>query len=111
MIQTVDQIIEEVRALPEAERKKLFELIEIEKSKENGQGDDLRERNEKFRLAQKWIEEHKEEFDGQFVLLEGDRLIAHGTNPKLLYDTARANGIEIPFVKRITAKDLPFGGW
>jgi hypothetical protein len=58
-----------------------------------------------------WIEEHKEEYDGQFVLLEGDVLIAHGTDPKKLYQTARAKGIEIPFVKRVKAKDLPFGGW
>ena len=56
-------------------------------------------------------DEHKEEFDGQFVLLDGDRLIAHGKDPKPLYDVAREKGIEIPFVKRIKAKELPFGGW
>ena len=111
MIPTADQIIEEVRALPEAERKKLFELIEIEKSKENNHGDDLREENEKFRRALQWIDEHREEYDGQFVVLEGDVLVAHGADAKALYAQARAKGIKTPFVKRVRAKILPFGGW
>lgn len=111
MIQTANQLIENFRTLPEPEREKFFELIEAEKNKEIVNGSDLKQRNEKFCRALQWIEENKEEYDGQFVLLEGDRLIAHGTNPKNLYETARANGIEIPFVKRIKAKDLPFGGW
>lgn len=111
MIQTAEQIIENVRALPEPEREKFFELIEAEKTKATVNGNDSEQKNEKFRRALQWVEENKEKYDGQFVLLEGDRLIAHGINPKELYETARAKGIEIPFVKRIKAQDLPFGGW
>jgi Family of unknown function (DUF5678) len=110
MIQTAEQIIENVRALPKPEREKFFELIEAEKP-EKGGSRDLEKQNEKFRLALKWVEENRKEFDGQFVLLEGDRLIAHGKNPKKLYEAARAEGIDIPFVKRIIAEDKPFGGW
>lgn len=114
MTPTVEQAIEIIRQLPPIDRKRVLDWIEEENQKisdKENKREDLERRNERFRRALQWIEAHKEEFDGQFVLLEGDQLIAYGTNPKELYDTARAKGISIPFVKRIKAKDLPFGGW
>jgi hypothetical protein len=111
MMKTAEQIIETVRTLPKPERENFFELIEVEKFKEIETNEELKQKNKRFRQALQWVDEHKEKFDGQFVLLEGGKLIAHGTNPKELYATARANGISIPFVKRVKAKDLPFGGW
>jgi len=110
-MQTAEQILETVRTLPKPEREKFFELIEVEKFKDIETNEELEQKNKKFRQALQWVDEHKEEFDGQFVLLEGDNLIAHGTNPKELYTAARAKGISVPFVKRVKAKDLPVGGW
>ena len=111
MTPTAEQLIETVRALPGSEKKKFFEMIEAEKTREIDKAKNFRDRNEKFRPALQWIAEHKEEYDGLFVLLDGDQLIAHGKDPKPLYSKARAEGIEIPFVKIIKAKELPFGGW
>ncbi len=112
---TVENIIESIRRLPPPERAKVRDWIDEEVQKDlNGdqeKKDELERKNEKFKRALQWIEENKEEYDGQFVLLEGGDLIAHGTNPKELYETARNKGIKIPFVKRVKAKDLPFGGW
>jgi hypothetical protein len=111
MIQTAEQLIENFRTLPEPEREKFFELIEAEKGEKTVNGNDLEQRNEKFRRALKWIDQHRVEFDGQFVLLEGDELIAHGMDAKALYAEARGRGIKTPFVERVRAKVLPFGGW
>lgn len=111
MMQTAEKILESVRALPKVERKKVFELIEAEKYKDQDQSLDLRRQNEKFQSALQWIEKHKEEFDGKFVVLDGDKLIAHGTDSKTVYDEARAKGYKSPFLKRVKAKTLPFGGW
>ncbi len=111
MIQTAEQIIENVRALPKVERRKLFELIEVEKNRENEQTGDLQEKNEKFQLALQWIEEHKEEYDGQWVVLDGDKLVACGNDSKTVYDEARAKGYQSPFLERVKAKVLPWGGW
>lgn len=111
MIQTAEQIIENVRALPETEREKLFELIEAEKTKENRQNEDWREKERKFQLALKWIDEHRKEFDGKYVVLDGDKLIAFGDDSKTVYEEARAKGYKSPFLKRIKAEILPFGGW
>lgn len=111
MISTAEEIIENVRALPRFEREKFFKLVEAEKANLKPHEENLELRSKKFQLALQWIEKNKEEFDGQFVLLDGDQLIAHGKEPKPLYEQARKMGIEVPFVKRIKAKELPFGGW
>jgi flagellar motility protein MotE (MotC chaperone) len=115
MTPTLENAIEIVKALPPPEREKFFDWVEEEKQSEQSEKEtisrELAQKNEKFRRALQWIEEHKKEYDGQFVLLEGDQLIAHSKSPKELYTTARAKGISVPFVKRIKAKDLPFGGW
>ena len=64
-----------------------------------------------FRRAQLWIEEHKEEYDGQFVVLDGDKLIASGPDSKTVYEEALSKGYKSPFLKRVKAENLPFGGW
>lgn len=103
---TFEQAIEIVKALPKGEREKVREWLDEHQEETQNAVDD-----EKFRLALKWVDDHRKEFDGQFVVLDGDKLIAHGTNAKELYDIARAKGIEVPFVKRVKAEILPWGGW
>jgi hypothetical protein len=115
MMQTAEQIIESLRALPLSEREKFFDLAEEEKTKilseREAKNIELEMKNERFRRALRWIEEHKEEFDGQWVCLDGDNLIAHGFDGKKVYEEAKSKGIETPFLERVKAKELPFGGW
>lgn len=105
MTPTVEQAIEIIRRLPPTERAKVREWIDEHKESVENKDD------EKFKLSLKWIDEHRKEYDGQFVLLDGEKLLAHGTNPRKLYLKAREIGIKSPFVKRIKAEILPFGGW
>ncbi len=110
MIQTVEKLAESVAALPTDERERFYRLLNS--SLKNGGADQEHElSDENFRKALKWVDEHRKEYDGQFVLLEGGEMIAHGTDPKLLYEEARRLGIRAPFVKRVKAVVLPFGGW
>ncbi len=111
MISTAEEMLENVRSLPKFEREKFFKLIESEKVQATTKDEELKLSNEKFQLALKWIEDHKEEFDGQWVVLDGNNLISHGTDSKTVCDEARAKGIEVPFLKRVKAKILPWGGW
>jgi hypothetical protein len=109
----LEQIKQNIRQLPP------LELEDLRRWLNNGNATDkeaerrakLQQDEEKFRRSLKWIDEHREEYDGQFVLLEGGELIAHGTDAKALYAEARARGIETPFVERVKSKVLPFGGW
>lgn len=115
MTPTVENAIEIIRQLPPPDREKVRDWIDEENQKELTEAEakkaELERKNQKFKRALQWIEENKEEYDGKFVLLEGDNLIASGINPKELYEIARNKGIKIPFVKRVKAKELPFGGW
>ena len=81
------------------------ELIEKEAKKV-----ELEIKNEKFKRALQWIEEHKEEHNGKFVVLDGDELVVFGTDSKTVYDEARAKGYKSPFLTCVKAKILPFGG-
>ncbi len=105
MTPTAEEAIKIINQLPPVELAKVREWIYEHQTVVSQNNDD------KFQLALKWIEQHKEQYDGQFVLLDGDKLIDHGKEAKPLYEKAREIGIEIPFVKRIKAKELPFGGW
>lgn len=60
----------------------------------------------------RWLKEHRHEYMGQWIALDGDRLVAHGTNAREIFQTAREAGIKVPFVEQILpSDDLPFGGW
>jgi hypothetical protein len=56
----------------------------------------------------RWLAEHGREYIGQWVALDGDRLIAHGPDAKAVYAAARADGAERPLVDSVHDPDLPF---
>ena len=59
-----------------------------------------------------WLVAHEDEYAGEWVLLEGDRLLAHGDDPLLFREIVRAEGIEIPFIVHVRKEKGPFmGGW
>lgn len=115
MTPTIEEAIEIIQKLPPPDRAKLFDWAEEEKRRESVAREEkinqLKRKNEKFKLALQWLEENKEEFDGKFVVLDGNELVACGTDSKTVYDEARAKGYTSPFLTRVKAKTLPFGGW
>ena len=59
-----------------------------------------------------WITQHRHQYVGQWVVLDGDRLISHGLDPRPLVEQARSEGIERPLVIRIQEEPTTFtGGW
>lgn len=59
-----------------------------------------------------WIAAHWREYAGEWVLLDGDRLIAHGDDPLPFKELCRSEGIEVPFLVHLPKDDTPFtGGW
>jgi hypothetical protein len=59
-----------------------------------------------------WLLEHGGEYAGEWVALNGDCLLAHGTDGRLVLSEARRAGVDVPFVVRVESTDeLPFGGW
>jgi hypothetical protein len=61
---------------------------------------------------QQWLIEHSKEFAGQWVALDGNRLLSHGNNARDVYEAAKKSGINRPLVVQVEKEnELPFGGW
>ncbi len=115
---TLEQIIDEARSLSLAEKRKLRQALDLELEQvkaqdraqpthsENG-GRETRER----RL--KWLKSHREEYGGQYVALDGDRLIAVGPNFRVAREKALAAGKTHAFVTYLSKPDemAEMGGW
>ncbi len=48
-----------------------------------------------------WIKAHRQDYTGQWVALEGDRLLGHGPTSREVIAAARQAGVESPFVIKL----------
>jgi len=99
-----EKALELVSSLPPSDLEKLGEWIRTKRHQEengNAISEQTKEEVRKYKLAKKWIAVHKKEFIGQWVCLEGDELISHGTDAVEVHNQAKAEGIEAPFLERI----------
>lgn len=116
---TLEQVIEAVRQWPLAERRRLRgQLLTMEQQEAawllvtRPQGETVEQQIERFRRVMQWIEEHRAEYLGQWVALEGDQLISHGSDALQVHNAAKAAGIVSPFLERIEEEEVPYwGGW
>jgi Family of unknown function (DUF5678) len=77
-----------------------FEQVSKQPPATNGASKELR-----------WLKEHRHEYMGQWVALDGDRLVAHGTNAREVFQAAREAGVKVPFIEQILpTDDMPFVG-
>lgn len=108
---TLERILDEVKSLTPEERRQLREALErgavcAVVLPPAGAG------NDRWGREQRWLGEHREEYQGQWVALEGDRLLASGPDGRAVYEAARAAGVRAPLVTRVEPRDeLPFAGW
>ena len=111
MNSSFDQIIKSIEQLPAPEQERIRRWLE-EKGGSNG-GNASEPHGSRSAKSLRWLDENREKYSGQWVALDGDRLIASGATAKEVYTKARAEGVEIPFVELITKREsVPFtGGW
>lgn len=107
-----DQIIKSIEQLPAAEQERLRQWLD-EKSTANGGENASQGHTNRSVKSLRWLDQNREKYAGQWVALDGDRLIASGSTAKEVYAQARAEGVEIPFVELVTEPEAgPFtGGW
>lgn len=62
-----------------------------------------------------WVHQHRDEYRGQWVVLDGDRLLGHTSNSAeatAIFKQARIDGVRSPYVKLIPVDDEPIWmGW
>ena len=112
MIPSLDQILKSIEQLPTAEQEKIRRWLEG-KGATNGEGHGSQAHTNRSEKSLRWLHENRDKYSGQWVALDGDRLIANGPTAKEVYSKAKAEGIEIPFVELVTEEESgPFtGGW
>ena len=101
---TLEQIIDEARALSPAEKLKLRQALDLELEQSAA--------TQSRAVESTWIERHRDMYLGQWVALEGETLVAHGPNAREVYLAARQVGIDGPYLVHITSEADPYiGGW
>ena len=61
-----------------------------------------------FRIAElAWLRAHRHEYLGEWVAIEGDRLVSHGLNAVAVRDEAWRKGFEHPLFASIAKEDGP----
>jgi hypothetical protein len=59
-----------------------------------------------------WLEQHGEEYAGQWVALDGERLVASSTNAKDVFAAAKAAGVADALIVRVGSREaLSFAGF
>lgn len=59
------------------------------------------------KLEYEWIEKHRDEYDGQYVALDGAKLVAAGFNPKEVSKKVRAYKGKLPFIVFVEGRNRP----
>jgi len=114
MQHTANEVIETIRTLPIQEKAKVYEWLDEEKRefvKKSQRLEKTGDRLERFKKAEKWLAENREKYMNEWVCLDGDKLIAHGSDALEVDRQAKEAGIEAPFLEHIVEEKYPFGGW
>ncbi|MGD9562494.1 MAG: hypothetical protein AB7F88_09785 [Pyrinomonadaceae bacterium] len=102
MTPTAEQAINLIRKLPPPEREKVREWIE------GSNGDTPvrpNERQERFRRAMKWIDENRQQYLGMWVALDGDVLLASGSDGKAVRAEAAGKSTATPLMHLVTLSE------
>lgn len=117
---TIEQVLETVGTLPFAERQQLLQQLQQQLQQQapheaestdaaaQERAEKLRRELEDYRRAKQWIAEHRAEYLNQWVVLEGDRLVSHGFDGEQVFDQAKAAGVNVPFLVRISEEPKAF---
>ncbi|MBL8190258.1 MAG: hypothetical protein JNK38_19735 [Acidobacteria bacterium] len=96
---TVEQILEEITALPASEQARLRQLINKQLRQKEPLGmfvDPIPEPDQQG--AMRWIADHWREYPDQWIALDGYRLIAHGEDFRAVNAAAKKDGAYLPMV-------------
>ncbi|MCI0392332.1 MAG: DUF5678 domain-containing protein [Acidobacteria bacterium] len=108
---TAETLADQITSLPISQKLKLRSMLDAQ-LKETGELTNGVKLVEPIKLpdpapSRRWMNEHAQEYGGQWVALDGDRLIAHGENADEVFAAADADGAYLPLVTYIPPADAP----
>ena len=108
---TAESLFDQIASLPVSEKMKLRALLD-----EHLKNLDVTASGVKWvepipmpdpEPSTRWMNGHYHDYRGQWVALDGDRLIAHGANATEVFAAAAADGAYLPLVTYIPPADAP----
>ncbi|MEK7834159.1 MAG: DUF5678 domain-containing protein [Acidobacteriota bacterium] len=111
---TVESILKQIRQLPRVEQLRVAQFVKEEQFTLGKAPLDKRVPAKPMpnrERERKWAHEHKHEYPGQWVAIDGDRLIAASPIQQEVWDAVDVDGATLPLVLRIPSPDdLPYVG-
>lgn len=112
---TVENILKQIEELPFFEQRQLSNLLndKLSKTKKESPGELLPSiPMPDYTDALQWLIDNAREYAGQWVALDGARLIAHGHDHREVYAAANADGAYLPLIELVEDPDAPpFAGF
>lgn len=117
---TFEQAVEVVSALLPEDKERLCEWLDEQRKKNGHQQQEHKEETKEDRLKRieethrkirAWMNENRHKYVGEWVGLDGDRLIAHDKDGDKVREKLKAAEIKSPFFGFIEDDDIPFAGW
>ena len=104
-----EAILEKVRRLPPAKQEEVLRFADGLQHRVDVKMVRSRDRSREM----DWIKHNRAEYADQWIVVEGDRLIAADADGHKAFAAAKAAGIEVPFLVHVLPDDpLPFvPGW
>ncbi len=109
---TFEQALAVVQSLPFEDKQRLLQWLSNEERKRASQNDLPAAATLSREMEMQWLRENEALYAGQWLALDGARLLSHGADPHQVRAEARAQGVESPFVVFAENPDeFSTGGW
>lgn len=107
---TLSEVKQAIETLPNKDRREIFDWLSEEENVSRKTQSQFQADLEQQKRINNWLRANRAKYMNQWVCLDDDKLIAHGSDGREVYRQAKEYGIEVPFMHHIV-EESDWGGW